>query len=110
METFLGQALVPHPIGLEARVNRILALLLMMVVGSMALDTAAVAQSAAGEAGDLVATQVREQGYACTEPSTAKPDPSDSEVGERAWILTCADASYRVRLVPDMAATIEPID
>ena len=68
------------------------------------------AQSDNGEAAALIATQVREQGYACAEPATAKPDAGDSEVGERAWILTCKDGSYRVRLVPDQAATVEKID
>lgn len=46
----------------------------------------------------------------CSEPFEAAPDPKDSEVGERGWILTCANASYRVRLIPDMAAKVELID
>ena len=71
---------------------------------------AAIAQSDNGEAATLIATQVREQGYACDQPVTAKPDAGDSEIGERAWILNCKDATYRVRLVPDQAATIEKID
>ncbi len=59
-------------------------------------------------AADLVATQVRDQGYACEEPTSASQDP-DSE-GDTVWTLSCANASYRVRLVPDMAAQIEQIN
>ena len=59
-------------------------------------------------AADLVATQVREQGYTCEEPTSASQDP-DSE-GDAVWTLRCANASYRVRLVPDMAAQIEQIN
>ncbi len=59
-------------------------------------------------AADLAAEQVREQGYACDEPTSAKPDP-DAD-GDSVWLLDCKNASYRVRLVPDMAADIEEID
>jgi len=89
--------------------GRMLALFLTIALGVVSLSTAALAQ-ASDEAADLVATQVREQGYDCSEPSEATPDPDNSEVGERGWILTCANASYRVRLIPDMAAKVELID
>ena len=59
-------------------------------------------------AGELVAVQVRQQGLACAEPVTAKRDPSVD--GNAVWTLTCADARYRVRLVPDQAAAIEKLD
>jgi len=69
----------------------------------------AVGQSADDStAADLVATQVREQGYTCDEPTSATQD-QDSE-GDAVWTLKCANTSYRVRLVPDMAAQIEQID
>jgi hypothetical protein len=72
-------------------------------------------------AADIVATQIRSQGYACDEPSSAKPDqkaePSSakpdqkaSRPDETAWILTCKNATYRVKLVPDMAAQVEQLD
>jgi len=60
------------------------------------------------EAAELVATQVRDQGFACDEPATAKPE--QSEDGDNVWRLECKNASYKVRLVPDMAASIEQID
>jgi len=61
-------------------------------------------------AADIVATQIRSQGYACDEPSSAKPDQNASRPDETAWILTCKNASYRVRLVPDMGAQVEQLD
>jgi hypothetical protein len=59
-------------------------------------------------AGQLVAVQVRNQGLACAEPVSAKRDPTADD--DAVWTLTCADASYRVRLVPDQAAKIEKLD
>jgi len=56
----------------------------------------------------LVADQVRAQGMACTEPTTAGRDPSVDD--DAVWLLTCADAKYRVRLIPDQAAVIETLD
>ena len=94
---------------MESQVTRMPALLLTAALGVVSSSASALAQ-ASDEAADLVATQVREQGHDCSEPFEAAPDPKDSEVGERGWILTCANASYRVRLIPDMAAKVELID
>ena len=59
-------------------------------------------------AAELVAVQVRNQGLACAEPVSAKRDPTADD--DAVWTLTCADASYRVRLVPDQAAKVEKLD
>lgn len=64
-------------------------------------------QSGSADASALVADQVREQGYACAEPASATRDPSVDE--DAVWTLTCSDAQYRVRLVPDQAAQIEKL-
>lgn len=78
--------------------------LIVLAAGFLAAPMPAIAQDA--DAAALVATQVREQGFACADPATATRDPNaDSDV---VWTLTCADATYRVRLVPDQAAQIEP--
>lgn len=61
-----------------------------------------------GSPADIVAAQVRDQGYQCDKPTSATQD-QESE-GDAVWTLHCANASYRVRLVPDMAAAIEQID
>jgi len=62
-----------------------------------------------GPAG-ILADQVREQGHRCDEPARAEPDNARSRADERAWIVTCANASFRVRLIPDMGAVIEPLN
>ena len=67
--------------------------------------TAAQSDAAAGE---LVAVQVRNQGFPCADPVDAKRDPNAND--DAVWTLTCADGSYRVRLVPDQAAQVEKLD
>jgi len=55
---------------------------------------------------DDVAAQIRIQGYRCDEPVTAMRDVKLSRPDLAVWILKCRNASYRVRLVPDMAAHV----
>lgn len=59
---------------------------------------------------DIIADHIRQQGYKCDSPQSAKRDPDASRPDEEVWLVTCEDASYRVRLVPDLAAKVEPID
>jgi hypothetical protein len=59
-----------------------------------------------GAAG-IVADQVRDQGWPCADPVRAVRDPGESRPDEAVWTLQCADAVYRVRLVPDEEAKIE---
>jgi hypothetical protein len=63
--------------------------------------------SAQGTPPETLAAQLRLQGYRCDRPVTAHRDARLSRPDEAAWILKCANASYRMRLVPDMAAHIE---
>jgi hypothetical protein len=56
-----------------------------------------------------IAAQVRRQGHPCEGPESALKLTRQSWPDEPAWILTCANATYRVRLIPDMAAHIERI-
>lgn len=70
----------------------------------------AVAQAANDEIPpDIIATQIRKQGYDCTNPSKAKRDPQASRPDLPVWILTCENATYRVRLVGDMADRVEKL-
>jgi len=62
------------------------------------------------QAAVIVATQLRAQGYKCDDPHKAEPDSSDTTPGEQAWIVTCDNATYRVKLVPDQAAKVDQID
>jgi hypothetical protein len=88
--------------------------IVLVALVSFAATVPVVAQTDSGAtekaAADMVATQIRTQGYACDDPATAKPDQEASEPDENAWILTCKNATYRVRLVPDMAAQVEQIN
>jgi hypothetical protein len=58
---------------------------------------------------DIIAVQIRKQGYTCTNPQRAKRDPQVSKPDEPVWILTCDNATYRVRLVGNMADNIEKL-
>lgn len=81
-----------------------------IAVALLAVCPAAAQTDAAGDAaaGELVAVQVRSQGLACAEPVSAKRDPAADD--DAVWTLTCADASYRVWLVPDQTAEVEKLD
>jgi hypothetical protein len=59
------------------------------------------------EAVAMISDQVRAQGLACVNPTSAQRDLALSRPDEAVWELTCDGARYRVRLVPDMAAKIE---
>lgn len=59
---------------------------------------------------DIVAAQIRSQGYQCDDAKTAERDVEASKPDEAVWILDCGNASYRVRLIPDMAAEVETMD
>jgi hypothetical protein len=81
---------------------------------SLLLAAAAVMAGASASAQEnptnIVADQIRAQGYKCESPQSAKRDAQASKPDEAVWILQCESGSYRVRLDPDMAATVEQID
>lgn len=59
---------------------------------------------------DVVAAQLRAQGYVCESPKEATRDKKNSRPDEIAWIVECRNATYRVRLIPHMAARVELLD
>ncbi len=59
---------------------------------------------------EAVAAQVRSQGYQCDGPISATRDASLSKADMAVWNLKCKNGSYRVMLVPDMAARITKLD
>jgi len=59
---------------------------------------------------DDIAAQIRAQGYACDQPQSATRDAQASRSDEEVWLLRCEGASYRIRLIPDMAAQVERIN
>jgi hypothetical protein len=68
------------------------------------------AASAQEDPTNIIADQIRAQGYECDSPQSAQRDLQASRPDEAVWILQCESGSYRVRLVPDMAAKVEQID
>lgn len=65
------------------------------------------AQAAEETPAAVLATQVRRQGYACDKPLSAVRDAKRSKPDQAVWILRCANATYRMRLIPDRAAIVE---
>jgi len=58
---------------------------------------------------DIIAVQIRKQGYECQNPSKAKRDAQASRPDLPVWILTCENATYRVRLVGNLADKVEKL-
>lgn len=68
------------------------------------------AAQAAGEAPkDTIAAQIRMQGFACDKAQSAVRDAKRSKPDEAVWVLKCSNAAYRIRLIPDMAAKVQPL-
>ncbi len=59
---------------------------------------------------NIVAAQVRAQGYQCATPKAIKRDPEITLPGQIGWMLECEDAVYRVMLTPHRAAKIERVE
>ena len=90
--------------------RRISLLLVAATAMAGAVGARAFAVSAQEDPTNIVADQIRAQGYKCDTPQSAKRDPQASKPDEEVWNLQCESGSYRVRLIPDMAATVEPLD
>jgi hypothetical protein len=83
--------------------------------GALALNAAdtsvaPVAQAQEEIPADIIAVQIRKQGFECGTAQSASRDPAVSSPDEPVWILKCNNASYRVRLVGNLADHIEKLD
>ena len=58
----------------------------------------------------IIALQISKQGYACKNPEKATRDVERSKPDQAVWVLVCESGTYRVRLVPDMAAHVERVE
>lgn len=58
---------------------------------------------------DLLASQIRDQGFACNTAKSAEREVKASRPNEAVWILQCENDSYRMTVIPDMAAKIEKL-
>lgn len=59
---------------------------------------------------EIIAAHIRVQGYACDQPKSARHEAGLSRPNEQVWILECANATYRVTLVPDLKAKVERLN
>jgi hypothetical protein len=59
---------------------------------------------------NVIAVQIRKQGYSCDGELSAEREQRASAPNAAVWILRCKNATYRVRLTPDMAAQVERIE
>jgi hypothetical protein len=63
---------------------------------------------AAGESPkDVIAAQIRIQGFSCDRPLRAVLDKRRSRPDHDVWVLKCQNATYRFSRYPDMAAKVE---
>jgi hypothetical protein len=56
---------------------------------------------------DVLAAQIRSQGFACDKPARAVRDAKRSKPDHDVWVLTCENATYRISRYPDLAAKVE---
>jgi len=57
----------------------------------------------------ILASQIREQGFACSKAKSAEREVNASRPNEAVWILKCENDTYRMTVIPDMAAKVEKL-
>ena len=65
--------------------------------------------AAAEKPQEMLATQIRLQGFTCDKPLGAVRDKKRSRPDYAVWVLKCSNATYRIGRAPDMAAKVEPV-
>lgn len=56
---------------------------------------------------EVLAAQIRLQGFACDKALGARKDTKHSKPDHQVWVLRCGNAIYRVSRAPDLAAKVE---
>ena len=59
---------------------------------------------------EAVAAAVRDQGQSCAGPESVKLDPDNSSPDEKAWIIACETARYRVKFLGDRGAEVTQLE
>jgi hypothetical protein len=90
----------------EAKMQRAFLGLATLALACVAADSAAAQQ----EPKDIIAAQLRSQGYTCDDPKSAARDAKASKPYGAVWLLTCENNTYRVTLIPNLAAQVELVD
>ena len=81
--------------------------LLSVSVTLTALPSALVADTSTSS---IVATEIRQAGYACDAPKNPVRDAAASKPGRVVWIIQCQQGTYRVTLNQDGTAQVEQGD
>jgi hypothetical protein len=108
-----GYADVAHIIGVtEGKMATVRLMLWGVLMAALPVETGTAQPRIAPEEmpADSLAIQLHRQGYRCDAPVAAERDAGLSKPDEPVWVLKCANGSYRMRLVPHMAAVVEPLD
>jgi hypothetical protein len=58
---------------------------------------------------EMLAAQIRLQGFTCDKPLGAVRDAKRSRPDLGVWVLRCGNATYRIKRAPDLAAKVEPL-
>ncbi len=58
----------------------------------------------------IIATAVRDRGFACDRPISAEREPSASQPNRAAWIIQCDTARYWVVFEGDTGALVLPLE
>ena len=58
---------------------------------------------------NMLAAQIRTQGYVCDKTVKSVKDVKRSRPDHEVWVLTCSNATYRVSRAPDLAAKVDVI-
>ena len=88
--------------GLELRGKKFMRVRLLVTLALIGVPRICDAQTPAND----LAAQVCQQGYSCDQPITAIQDVGLSKADSAVWVLKCRNATYRMRLHPDMAAGV----
>ncbi len=81
-----------------------------VAAGGIGLPAVADAAAPKEVSKDIIAMQIRRQGFPCESPESATRDPEAAKPDEAAWILTCKGVTYKVLLVPNQAAKVERLE
>ena len=68
------------------------------------------AQAAEEMQKEVIAAQIRKQGFSCDSPLSVERDGESLKPNKAVWVLKCENATYRVRPIPHRAADVERID
>jgi hypothetical protein len=84
--------------------------LVRLALATVFSSAAAQAQQAdSGSLGEMLAAQIRLQGFSCDRPLGTTMDAKRSRPDHGVWVLKCSNATYRVSRAPDMAAKVKQL-